>query len=134
MARTDPQATKAYNKRWMAENRERMRELNNAWRATARGRAVVKNGNLKKTCFTLALLTETLAQQKNLCAICRVDLRTLLARHTHADHCHETKQPRGVLCHSCNTGLGAFRDDPDLLLRAAEYIFNPTLKQGARLW
>lgn len=29
---------------------------------------------------------------------------------------------RGILCRSCNVGLGMMRDDPDLLLRAATYL------------
>ena len=46
-----------------------------------------------------------------------------------SDHNHGTGEFRGFLCDSCNTGLGKFRDDPDLLARAIEYlgwgIFNP---------
>ena len=45
------------------------------------------------------------------------------------DHNHGTGEFRGFLCDSCNTGLGKFGDDPDLLARAIEYlaggIFNP---------
>lgn len=38
------------------------------------------------------------------------------------DHCHETGQFRGWLCHNCNIGLGRFYDDPDLLMKAISYI------------
>lgn len=40
----------------------------------------------------------------------------------HVDHCHKTNKIRGLLCHHCNTGLGLFRDSPELLILAAEYL------------
>ena len=38
------------------------------------------------------------------------------------DHNHKTGKVRGVLCTSCNNGLGRFDDRPDLLLSAVEYL------------
>jgi hypothetical protein len=38
------------------------------------------------------------------------------------DHCHETNQVRGKLCHDCNLGLGGFKDKESLMLLAIEYI------------
>ena len=40
----------------------------------------------------------------------------------HIDHCHETNKVRGLLCYNCNTGLGKFRDNPKILIEAANYI------------
>lgn len=38
------------------------------------------------------------------------------------DHCHDTKQIRGVLCGKCNTGLGSFEDDEFSLTNAVLYL------------
>jgi hypothetical protein len=38
------------------------------------------------------------------------------------DHCHVSGKVRGVLCNKCNTGLGAFDENPDTMLRAIDYV------------
>ena len=58
------------------------------------------------------------------CAVCQQPLK--LKQYKFAvDHCHDSDDVRGVLCTRCNTALGSFDDDPDLMIRAAEYLNNP---------
>lgn len=38
------------------------------------------------------------------------------------DHCHATGVFRGWICNLCNMGLARFRDDPELMRRAAAYV------------
>lgn len=52
------------------------------------------------------------------CFICGVVPETTLC----VDHCHETGRVRGLLCHPCNTALGKFGDDPEILRKAIAYL------------
>lgn len=38
------------------------------------------------------------------------------------DHCHETGEVRGILCRTCNTGIGHLKDSPELVMRAYDYL------------
>lgn len=61
------------------------------------------------------------AEQEGRCAICSVPFENLPTR-PHVDHDHETGRVRGLLCFNCNGGLGQFKDDPTLLVKAADYL------------
>lgn len=64
--------------------------------------------------------------QDGLCAICGEP--NYIYRHGEVttrlflDHNHTTGRFRGLLCHSCNVGLGMFRDSPALLRAACSYL------------
>lgn len=38
------------------------------------------------------------------------------------DHCHSTKQFRGMLCSSCNRAIGYLKDNVAVMYRAAKYV------------
>ena len=66
------------------------------------------------------------AIQGGVCALCKKPSdKNLCVDHDHAC-CPGTKScgkcRRMLLCHRCNTALGLFMDDEDLLLRAAAYV------------
>ena len=56
-------------------------------------------------------------KQAGLCAICSTDTKFLVV-----DHDHESGEIRGLLCHSCNKGLGFFKDNINNLLKATNYL------------
>lgn len=62
-----------------------------------------------------------LSAQNGKCAICQA-AEPKGRGHWHLDHCHETKQIRGILCHFCNLLLGMAKDSPERLLTAAKYL------------
>lgn len=65
-----------------------------------------------------------LREQSYACLICetRIGFGTKEKNYLHIDHCHVTGGIRGLLCNRCNSGLGLFDDEPELLVRAARYV------------
>ena len=62
-----------------------------------------------------------LEKQDGKCAICLVSSDDY-GKRFHVDHCHTTNKVRGLLCSSCNTGVGMFKDNSDILTKAAQYV------------
>ena len=71
---------------------------------------------------------ELLLKQGNRCAICRT-AEPMGHGKWCIDHDHKNGRIRGLLCHSCNVGIGFLADDPERLRRAAEYIERPPLRE-----
>jgi hypothetical protein len=59
-----------------------------------------------------------LKRQGGACAICYKESTRPLC----VDHCHVTRRMRGLLCRTCNLGIGHFNDDPRLLRAALAYL------------
>jgi Autographiviridae endonuclease VII len=74
--------------------------------------------------ITLAEYEALLAEQGGGCAICGVTEPGGRGKRFHVDHDHETGAVRALLCHGCNTGLGAFGDDVDRLMSAVAYLLS----------
>lgn len=64
---------------------------------------------------------DLLESQGGVCAICTATLEPGKSS-MHVDHCHETGQVRGLLCGTCNVGLGLFTEDVEKLLNAVSYL------------
>ena len=99
--------------RWREKHPERKRESS-------------RKQNLRKHGWTELRFNEYLATQQGLCAICGKELtieHKMSGSEACTDHEHvEPPKPRGLLCGSCNAGLGQFEDNPSLLEKAAEYL------------
>ena len=70
--------------------------------------------------------TKLKQKQGGVCAICGTDTPTLNHNETrpnlYVDHCHTSGAVRGLLCGSCNVGLGLFKDNPERLKAAIQYL------------
>jgi hypothetical protein len=94
--------------KWSKENRDKRRM------------AVLKSA----TGVTSEQYKNLLNIQNNECAICQKSME-LNKKYLAVDHNHSTGVVRGLLCNTCNVGLGYFRDNLDLLFNAINYLKNP---------
>lgn len=151
------EAQKKRMKRWREENREKVREYSRAWREKnadhikdynasympeyyqREGAAISRwKRNLKAYDLTPADFNKMWQAQNGKCAICQHEMAPRGRKKDAAtvDHNHATGEVRGLLCRGCNHGIGNLKDDPEILLRAAEYLndkghyahFNKVLK------
>ena len=107
--RATPEGAQAHrdgSKKWREANNDRHKDNNARW----------KYGVEHGTYDTV------LAKQGGVCAICKTTEPGNGMERFAIDHCHGSKLVRGLLCNSCNNGLGRFKDDPVRLRKAADYL------------
>lgn len=109
--RTDPLRYRERNNQWKQENGARYRELQ-------------KRHYLKsKYGLTQDQYDTLFEQQGGRCAICRKEGKRVNGiGPLEIDHDHTTGAVRGLLCRSCNMGIGIFCDDTDWMRAAITYI------------
>ena len=102
--------------RWRDANRERYLERQRSYTGTPQKKASNRKSHLKrKYGLTLEAFDALLASQGDGCAICgTVDADNV-------DHDHATGAVRGILCFSCNVGIGHLADE-DRLTGALAYL------------
>ena len=101
------------------EDNERIRSERRAYYAANPG-ARRREKLLNKYGITPADYDAMAEQQGGVCAIC--DLPPPADGVLCVDHDHDTGKVRGLLCRTCNTGIGHLRDDPALVRKAATYL------------
>jgi hypothetical protein len=61
---------------------------------------------------------------------CKICDRQPQSKGLHIDHCHSTGKVRGLLCGTCNQGIGLLKEDPELIRKAANYVAFHQSSQG----
>lgn len=109
------------DRRWRAANPDKKREHNRRWRETNPGKR--REIDLqRKFNITHKQYEQILTDQEGGCAICGTQTPGGRGKYFHVDHCHTTGVVRGLLCQSCNTSLGGFKDNYGILRKAAYYL------------
>ena len=114
--------TKRSYRKHLDANRAKHREYQAKRRAHPEQGAIIK---ARKRAAGAGLspdaISALLASQGNVCAICGAGEPGSKAG-WNLDHCHKTNRVRFVLCAHCNRGLGAFRDNPAIMRKAADML------------
>lgn len=106
-----------YNKRPERQEAHRQRSKAAYHRDPLRARE-----NKLRNAFGLSLADydQMLTAQDGVCAICHKACKS--GRELAVDHDHETGEVRALLCMNCNRAIGWLQDDPDLLMKATDYL------------
>jgi hypothetical protein len=84
--------------------------------------------SLKRYGLTQNLWDVMIVKQNNKCAICYRPFGTNVASRPNVDHDHKTKKIRGLLCNSCNRGIGFLKDNISVVSAALKYLRHPIVK------
>ena len=113
---------KSKKRRETPENKERSRLATERWRKNPKNKRSYLSSKYKaRYGITLDEYENMLDSQDNKCFICEEEAG-YNNKPLYVDHCHSTNKVRKLLCQHCNSGLGMFKDNPELLSKAAEYV------------
>ena len=115
-----------YNKTYQAAHKEKIAEYNKIWRIKHKEKRAKCQRNVRlKNLYGITIedYNRLFVEQDGCCAICgrhQFEFERALA----VDHDHKIGKVRGLLCHGCNMGLGAFYNDDNtrILKEAIKYV------------
>ena len=111
------------NKEWIKNNLEKHREHNRSYAKKHKERIKTygRKWSIKKTYkISYEDWLKIWESQDGKCAICGESF--VKPSDAHTDHNHKTGKIRGLLCRNCNIAVGLFKDNPELTIKATEYI------------
>jgi hypothetical protein len=121
---------KEYHAKWYKENKEKRtaqiteykKSKPDEWR-----KAIGQKFHLRTRYNITPKQYETkLISQNYCCALCGKDvadnIRNGIPVALSVDHCHKSNNIRDLLCHQCNSGLGQFKDNIEILQKAIDYL------------
>jgi hypothetical protein len=126
---------KEYHAKWYAEHKEKRLKQIAEYTASKPKEWIQAKGrkcHLKRRYNITPQEYETkLASQDYKCAVCGKDAsdnkRGGKLDPLHVDHCHKSGNLRDLLCYSCNSGLGQFKDSIETLQKAIDYLHKHVL-------
>ena len=113
---------KVNGKLYREKNREAILARKREW--YLKNKDTYRNGIYKRL-YGISLLeyNKIHKKQEYQCAICKIN-----TKRPDVDHCHKTKEIRGLLCNACNRLLSAARDNTKTLKNAINYLTGTNVK------
>ncbi len=112
-------------KEWVQKNREKV-NASNRKRYNSLSSEEKRKRNRRQQISLYGLTVEQydamLMEQNYVCAICNKSEKSSTRGVLFIDHDHKTGKVRGLLCDTCNRGLGYFYDNTSFLRNAIEYL------------
>ncbi len=130
------EAYNEYMRQWTRKNKEKInaarrerRKNDPEFAKKERERAKLKTAEYRKNKslkikykISLDDFNKMREEQNFSCAICGSHEENCGKHKLVVDHCHSTGKVRKLLCGYCNTGLGQFKDNVELLAKAINYL------------
>jgi hypothetical protein len=119
MARKGHKNTLEHNANISAARKKVVQE-NGGWLHSPETRAKMSAAHLAADChkFDPIRRPDLVGECCQICGTPQAELVGCLCR----DHCHGCGEHRGLVCNDCNLALGRFKDSPENLQRALEYL------------
>ena len=109
-----------FAKKWREENKSYLKEYKREKEKLITPELRARRKLLHRYGLTIEKYNEMSDSQNGVCAICKNKCRT--RKNLSVDHCHVTKNVRGLLCNDCNNMIGRANDNPSILRSGAEYL------------
>jgi hypothetical protein len=109
-------------------------EYHKAYQNSARVRKIsAERERQRRYCFPIGLFDKLMKIQNYSCAVCERPFASMKSKNIHADHCHDAKKPRGILCQECNLAEGAIKkiglSPYEFAVSLEHYLLSPPASQ-----
>ncbi len=118
-------AMRLRSKKYREDNKESTRQYSKEYRTinSEKNKLSARKYVLKKKYkLTWSEYCDLVKEQNNKCKICNTTFKDETLKRPYVDHDHNTGKIRALLCMQCNTALGKFNDNINVLQRAIKYL------------
>jgi hypothetical protein len=129
------------NRKWSANNRDKVNEKQRRYAERNKEKLKLKQHQfylknkdkvkefslLRKYNISLEQYKKMLKDQHNKCLLCQTKDEDTTSKFLVVDHCHKTGKVRGLLCNPCNTGIGLFKENIEVLEKTIKYLAESSL-------